>query len=171
MSAFSVVVWISRCSRHLHKSRGTLFQTKQTKIVNIRSAVYIHAMPFTVKKLLTIILALIIGIAPVGSILAASGTFHVDSNAMPEMTRHAGMQHGDGNMTVQMKHDQPCQNCSSDCCKTSHCNTTTCGGCAVAIIISRNTIRFTDRHFDYSVSGTTLQPSSRLAEHFRPPRV
>lgn len=116
-------------------------------------------------KLLVIILALMLGIAPLKSVIAASFD-QVDSGH-----HMVDMQQSDS-VADSTEMDKECDRCSYDgCCDGSACNSSHCSSCVSGI--TADFLRFIDfpQSSEASPSVRNTFVSNAVASLYRPPKV
>jgi len=125
-------------------------------------------------KLLIALLVLLIGVVPIGSVIASPHSCAPGSgqSAVTEGTGHADLGHlkVTGDTRVDLPSNQDCNGCDKDCCQGGVCKM---GHCVGAAVVLQTSIMLEFERF--VTSETTLtgdRPlAGRLTPPFRPPQA
>ena len=118
-------------------------------------------------KLLSILLTVLIAVAPMSSALAAALSSEQDG---AEMSMHQMHLPSDGSVASDDAGEAACDHCNTDCCTQGSCTSASCGTCATPIAVSYVSTIFLPG--GNSAAPEALAELARVSgSPFRPPRA
>ena len=134
---------------------------------------YTRVMSLDPNRLLAVLLAIAVALAPMGGALAAN---HACEEARAGMTAMEHTQHLGGATVTDSDtagagsdHLDSCQSCSEDCCAGSMCSAGACG--ASVALASASGVQMNSAHDAFQEDFSDSAVTNRQNPPFRPPRV
>ena len=140
--------------------------------IEISAAIFRDMRP-CVSKILSIVLALVIGFGPASSVMAkdhACGVAVVDSPMVSEHKGHSQHRQGTHEDSAQERQADTCKDCGQDCCIGATCSASTCSG-GTATVSHGLSLPLATSGRDAWSDETQTALGQDLSSLFRPPRV
>lgn len=140
---------------------------------SFESTGYTRRMPMKTDKMLAVLLALLLALAPISSALAASHSCGSDDGGMTDMDHHSahtGMISVSLDEAASADQTDSCQDCSMDCCVSGACTSSVCGGAASAVVSAlKLPLSFSNKVIPSDFLDGAI--TNRHNPPFRPPRA
>ena len=133
----------------------------------IRFVVTLSDMQSKSRQLLSIVLTVLLIMAPLGSVFAATPSLGHEAG---ELSMHAMyVMVGDTSSTADAM-PAGCDHCANDCCAQGNCTSGSCGTCTTTNTVAYlSTLSYPDAN--YASAGVVTTLSRTAGSPFRPPRA